>query len=85
MIIGLEAQVLRERHARKPVQRTLECPGDRAAGENEGKRGIQADVHAADNRVGLGFDEVRERDVDAIRRRAVDDPRGTAEPAVGLG
>ena len=56
--------------------------GNRAAGEDETKAGIESDVDAADNGVWPRGQQVSDRDVDAITGGAVDHPGWAAEPAI---
>ena len=80
-IIDRGGEVLRKRDRGQAVERAFPRTGDCAARDDEAERGVEADVDAADDGVDVqvGRQQVADRDVDRIARRAVDDPGRAAE------
>ena len=80
-IIDRGGEVLGKRDRGQAVEGAFPCAGDCAARDDEAERGVEADVDAADDGVDVqvGRQEVADRDVDRVARRAVDDPSRAAE------
>lgn len=84
-VVDFGGEILRQGDGREAVQSAFPCAADGTARDDEAEAGVESDVDAADDAVGfqLGREEMVEGDVDAVARRAVDDPRGAAEAVVG--
>src|SRR6186713_1337701 len=83
--VDLFGNILRQGHCWEPVKRSLPCASDGSAGQNKTKRAIETDVNAAHDSFDFFRQQVRDGDVYAVRRRAVDNPGWAAESPVNCG